>query len=70
MPWILQRQEKGCYSNLLIDLMHTNIPGYQNFARIPPAFFDLIEEHIHQEVSHKFQEAFRSWIETGNNAET
>ena len=47
MPWILQIQEKGCYSNLLADLIHTDIPGYQNFARMPTAFFDLIEECIH-----------------------
>ena len=39
MPWILQRQEKGCYSNLLAHLTHTNIPGYQNFVMTPPAFF-------------------------------
>ena len=38
-PWILQRQEKGCYSNLLADLIYTDIPGYQNFVRMPPAFF-------------------------------
>ena len=47
IPSILQRQEKGCTNNLLADLIHTNIPGYQNFVRMPPAFFDLIREHIH-----------------------
>ena len=47
MPWILQRQEKGCYSSVLPDLIHTDIPGYQNFVRLPPAFYDLIKEHIH-----------------------
>ena len=30
---------KGSYSNLLSDLVHTDIPGYQNFVRMPPAFF-------------------------------
>ena len=47
MPWILQRQEKGCYSNLLADLIHTDMPGYQNFVRMTPGFFYLIEECIH-----------------------
>ena len=45
MPWILHRQEKECYSNLLADLIHRN-PSYQNFVRMPPAF-DRIEERIH-----------------------
>ena len=36
MPWILRRQEKGCYSNILADLIHTDIPGYQNFVVLPP----------------------------------
>ena len=38
MPWILQRQQKGCYSNLLADLMHTDISGYQNFEGCPLPF--------------------------------
>ena len=41
VPWILQRQEKGCYNNLLTDLIHTDIPGYHNFVRMQPAFFYL-----------------------------
>ena len=47
MPWILERQEKGRYSNLLANVIHTDIQGYQNFVRMPPAFFDLIKECIH-----------------------
>ena len=73
MPWILQTQEKGCYSNLLANLIQSDIPGYQNFVRMPPAFFDIINHHHtppHQDVSHQFQEATGSWTETGNNAET
>ena len=44
MTWILQRQEKGCYCNLLVDIIHTDIPGHQNFVRMPPGFLDLIKE--------------------------
>ena len=50
MPWILQRHLKGCYRNLLTGLIHTNITGYQNFVRMPPAFFYLIEERIHHHI--------------------
>ena len=41
------KQEKGCYINLLVELIHTDIPGYQNFVRMLPAFLDLIKERIH-----------------------
>ena len=44
IPWIPQRQEKGCYSNLLADLIHTDIPGYQNLVRMPPAFLALLKK--------------------------
>ena len=60
MHWILQRQEERCYGNLLADLIHTAIPEYQNFIRIP----------LHQEVSYQFLEALRSWTAIGNNTET
>ena len=46
MPWILQREETGCYRTLLDELITTDIPGYRNFTRMQPAFFDLIEERI------------------------
>ena len=50
MPWIIQRQEKGCYSNLLADLIHTDIPENQNFVRVSPAFSDFIEKCIHHRI--------------------
>ena len=46
MPWILQREERGCYRTLLDELITTDIPGYRNFTRMQPAFLDLIEERI------------------------
>ena len=64
MPWILQRQEKGCFSNLLADLIHTDIPGYQNFVRMPPAFFYLIQERIHHHIK-KSVTNFRKPLEVG-----
>ena len=64
MFWILQRQEKGCYSNLLADLIHTDIPGYQNFVRMPTAFFYLIEECIHHRTKRSVTN-FRKPLEVG-----
>ena len=59
MPWILQRQEKGCYNNLLAD-----IPGYHNFVSRPPAFVDLIEECIHHHIKKEVTN-FRKPLEVG-----
>ena len=39
MPQILQRQEKGSYSNLLANLKHTCINGYQIFFQDAPCLF-------------------------------
>ena len=46
LPWILQREERGCHRTLLDELITTDIPGYRNFTRIEPTFFYLIEERI------------------------
>ena len=46
MPWLLQREERGCYRTLLDELITNDIPGYRNFTRMEPASFDLIEERI------------------------
>ena len=46
MPWILQRDKRGCYRTLLDKLITTDIPGYRNFPRMQPTFFYLIEERI------------------------
>ena len=34
-------KKKGCFSNLFSDLINTDIPGYQNFIRMPPFFFSV-----------------------------
>ena len=74
MPWILQREERGCYRTLLDELITTDIPGYRNFTRMEPVFFYLIEERItpppSEEANHQLQEATGSRIETGSYIET
>ena len=55
LPWILQREGRGCYRTPLDELITTDIPGYRNFTRMQPAFFYLIEEKItpsSQKVNH------------------
>ena len=75
LPWILQREERGCYRTPLDELISTDIPGYRNLTRMEPAFFYLIEERIApppppQEVIHQLQEATGSRLETGSYFET
>ena len=62
MSWILQRQEKGCYSNLPADLIHSEISGYQKFVRMTHAFLTL--EGIHQHIK-KSVTNFRKPLEGG-----
>ena len=73
LPWILQREERGCHRTLLDELITTDIPGYRNFTRMEPAFFYLIEERITpppHEINHQLQEATGSRVETGSYFET
>ena len=58
------KQEKGCYSILLADVIHTDIPGYQNFVRMPHAFSHLIEECRHHCIK-KSVTNFRKALEVG-----
>ena len=62
MPWILQREERGCYRTL--TLITTNIPGYRNFTRMEPAFLHLIEERITPRLR-KSTTNFRKSLEVG-----
>ena len=34
LPWILQREGRGCYRKLLDELITSDIPGYRNVTRI------------------------------------
>ena len=64
MPWILQREENGCYRSLLDELITTEIPGYRNFTRMKQAFFYLIEKgiipHLRKSIT-----TFRKPLEVG-----
>ena len=64
MPWLLQREERGCYRTLLDELITTDIPGYRNFTRMEPAFFALIEERINPHLR-KSETNFRKSLPVG-----
>ena len=74
LPWILRREERGCYRTLLDELITSDIPGYPNFTRMEPAFLYLIKERKNhpppQEVNHQLQAASESRLETGSYFET
>ena len=63
MPWILQREERGCCKTLLDKLFTNDIPGYRNF-NMEPAFFYLIEERFTPRLK-KSTTNFRKPLEVG-----
>ena len=46
MTWIMQREEKGAYHNLLNELYNTDIPRFTNFMRMTPEFFEMIKARV------------------------
>ena len=45
-PWLLQRDERGAYHNIMADLYATDIPGFTNYMRITPEFFEMITTRL------------------------
>ena len=39
-PWIMQRDDKGTYINIMPDLYETDIHCFKNYKRMTPEFFD------------------------------
>ena len=44
-PWLLQRGE-GAYHNIMDELYATDIPGFTNFMRMTPEFFEMIKTRL------------------------
>ena len=42
-PWLLQREDRGAYHNIMAELYATDIPGFTNFMRMTPVFFEMIK---------------------------
>ena len=45
-PWLLQREERGAYNNIMADLYATGIPGFTNYMRMTPEFFEMIKTRL------------------------
>ena len=39
-PWLLQREERGAYHNIMAELYATDIPGFTDFMRMTPEFLE------------------------------
>ena len=45
-PWPLQREERGAYHNIMAELYATDIPGFTNYMRMTPEFFEMIKTRV------------------------
>ena len=45
-PWLLQREESGAYHNIMAELYATDIPGFTNYMRMTPEFFEMIKTRL------------------------
>ena len=45
-PWLLQREERGAYHNIMAELYATDIPGFTNYMRMTPEFFKMIKTRL------------------------
>ena len=44
-PWLLQREERGAY-HIMTELYATDIPGFANYMRMTPQFFEMIKTRL------------------------
>ena len=59
-PWLLQREERGAYHNIMADLYATDIPGFTNYMRMTPEFFEMIKTRL---AGHQLQSTNQCWGE-------
>ena len=45
-PWLLQREERGAYHKIMAELYATDIPGFTNYMRMNPEFFEMIKTRL------------------------
>ena len=45
-PWLLQREERGAYHNIMAELYVTDIPGFTNYMRMTTEFFEMIKTRL------------------------
>ena len=65
-PWLLQREERGAYYNIMADLYATDIPGFTNYMRMTPEFFEMIKTRLEPHLSqagYQLQSTNQCWGE-------
>ena len=45
-PWLLQREERRAYHNIMADLYATDIPGFTNYMRMTPKVFEMMKTRL------------------------
>ena len=52
-PWLLQTEEREAYHNTMAELYTTDIPGFTNFMRMIPEFFEIIKTRLEPSLARK-----------------
>ena len=60
-PWLLQREERGAYHNIMADLYATDIPGFTNYMRMTTEFFEMIKTRLEPHPGHQLQSTNQCW---------
>ena len=64
-PWLLQREERESYHNIMTELYATDIPGFTNFMRMTPEFFEMIKTRLEPRpaghAGHQLQSSNQCW---------
>ena len=55
-----ERGEGGAYHNIMADLYATDIPGFTNYMRMTPEFFEMIKTRLEP---HQLQSTNKCWGE-------
>ena len=50
-PWLLQREERGAYCNIMAYLYATDIPGFTNYMRMTPELFEMIKIRLESRIA-------------------
>ena len=59
-PW-LHREERGAYHNIRAELYATDIPGFTNYMRMTPEFFEMIKTRLEPHLARQpIQDEFTS----------
>ena len=65
-PWLLQREERGAYHSTMAELYATDMPGFTNFMRMTPEFFEMIKTRLEPRLTRQATN-YRAPISVGKN---